>query len=132
MAALAGGTGRFRYGVVTAFTPRMTAANSFQRQPGAAHRAVLPHRFKGVGRTGGLEPAPATRTAERAQQRGQRHPVNPNEQRQDVLGQIHARAPSSACPRSAARKSRSTSASALPAIDGRATSTKSIVRRNSC
>lgn len=47
----------FRYGVVSAFSPRMTTQNSFDSQITAIKQAVLLQSLDHITRAGGLEPA---------------------------------------------------------------------------
>ena len=51
----------FRYGVVSAFSPRMTTQDSFDSQIASIKQAVFLQSFNHITRTGGLESASCRR-----------------------------------------------------------------------
>ena len=109
--------------------PWMTTANSFSREKTSARNAVFLQRFDSVGRTTRLEPALPQRPEQKSFRRRQRPAIQPHCKNQNVPNWIHSfKSPALL---SAAIKSFSTSLNFFPAIEGRATSTRSTGFRKS-
>jgi hypothetical protein len=112
----------------------MAAANSCRRQPTTGKGAATTHCFQGVLRATRLEPACAARAKKERLRRGERPAIKLHRCYQDPLRWVHV-LPASLSRlafRSVANRSLSTWASLFPAIDGRATSTKSTGLPISC
>src|SRR6516162_10204353 len=104
-------------------------------QPTSFASAVGLHRLQGIGRTARFEPALSGRPEKRIFRRGDNPAIKSYCCHQNVLSQIHGsllRTFNNPAFRSVVKKSFSTSPKLLPAIDGRATSTKSTCERKSC
>ena len=121
---------------MAAAAPRMAAANALHRQPASGQRAVAAQGFQRVFRAARREPAAPQRPEQERLGRGNHPAIKAHAENQDMLGRIHSiRALAgfnNLAFRSVVRKSRSTSANPLPAIDGRATSTRSTGPARSC
>lgn len=100
----------------------MTAAQAFGGKPASTECAMCTHRLGGVCGAGWREPTAAQRSEERPQRRREHRTINFYRPEQYVLGWVHLSNP--AC-RNVAIKSRSTLTKSFPAMEGRATSTRS-------
>src|SRR2546426_939783 len=100
----------------------MTPADAPQRQPPAANGSVLHDGFQRVCGTTRRKAAPAQRAEKKHLGRRQNAAIGPDCENQYVLCQIQCSL-SNLARRMAVKKSRSTSASRLPTIDGVATNT---------
>lgn len=132
--------------IVAAIAPRMTPANPFHAQPGSGGCPVGLDGINGIFRATRREPALTKGAEQKGLGRRQGPPVGPHREQQKMLDRIHnsrgpadgsafwpRRSPCSRPPRrSVVRKSRSTSARFLPAIDARATRTRSSGWARSC
>ena len=121
---------------MSAPAPGMTPANAFNCQPASGQCAVVADGFQRVlGATRREAAAP-----QRPEQKGlcrRKHPlIEAHAHDQDMLGGIHAVSPATGFNnlafRIVVRKSLSTAANPLPAIDWRATSTRSTGAARSC
>ncbi len=116
--------------IIAMRAPGVAAADSSSRQRPARQDAVEANCLARVLGAGGRITASSRRAKENRQRRGNHCLVAAYEQNQNPLSNVHW-PPIPACRRTR-KKSRSTSASFLPAMEGRATSTKSIGPESSC
>ena len=122
--------------IITAPAPGMATAHSAQRQPASPQRPMHPQRVYGVLRTARRETAMRQRPEQHGF-RGRNHPpVKADGKDQDMLNGVHRDTSilhlNNLAFLSAVKKSRSTAAKVLPAIEGRATRTSSTGRASSC
>jgi hypothetical protein len=116
----------FRYQIATAAAPGMAPANSFHAEPRSFNRAVTRQGFERVLRATWRKPALPGVSEEERFCRRKDELIKPYGKHQNVLGRVHPlRHFNNPAFRNVVKKSRSTSANCLPAIDGRATKTRS-------
>src|SRR5262245_37175065 len=114
------------HGIGATTAPGMTATDAFDRQPAAARHAVNSDRFERILRAARLETAPATWAKQRALHRRKHPTIKPNPEHQNVLTCVHPDPYlKSLAFRRVVKKSFSTSANIFPAMEGRATRTRS-------
>ena len=109
----------------------MAAAKSPRRQNPTRQGAVPPDGLPRVVGAGGRVTTPPRRAKKNRQRGRNRRLITADQPNQNSLRHIHGPPPMRACRRTR-KKSRSTSASFLPAMEGRATSTKSTGPASSC
>ena len=127
---------------MSALVPWMATANAFHGQPAPREGAVRSDGFQGVSRAARRVAAPRQRAEQKSLGRRNRPAIDAHRKNQNVLGQIHSVLYSAlAVPRSVlnnparrnvVKKSFSTSVKLRPAIEGRATRTRSTDCANSC
>jgi len=121
---------------MSAPAPGMATANPFQGQPASGQRAVAAEGVQRVFRATRREPAPPQRSEEERFCRRNHPPIQVDARNQDMLGRIHSTRTVSGFNnfafRIVTRKSFSTAAKPLPAMDWRATSTRSTGAARSC
>ena len=117
---------------MAAATPGMTTANALQREPTAGNGAVTLNGLQTVSRATRRVATSRGRAEQSRFDRRQPVTVRLQPEYEDVLKGIHSGAFSSFARRMAERKSRSTSESCFPTIDGRATRTTRTGSRKSC
>ena len=116
---------------MAASSPGMAAAQAAQGQPASAQCAIALNRFERVLRTGRREPTPPQRAEQRRFRRRQHPAIPAHRGDQNELSRIHGSL-NNLPRRKAHKKSRSTSASGLPTMEDRATSTIVTGCRKSC
>ena len=119
-----------------AAAPRMATADALHRQPASGQRAVLAQSIERIfGAARRIAAAPHRPKQERLG-RGKHPTIQAHAEYQNMLSRIHSIRPlagfNNLALRSVVRKSRSTSAKPLLAMDGRATSTRSTGPAKSC
>ena len=121
------GTPNLGDGVLPSASPGMTAAQTLQGQPTPGQDAMPGDRFDRVGRATRRKPAMAKRSKNKDLCRRNRPSVYPQTQDENVLPCVHfpPRSFNSPAFLRLVKKSLSTSANSLPAIEGRATRTNS-------
>jgi hypothetical protein len=77
------------HGIVTAFTPRMTAADPLYRQYSAGTGTARLHGLQGIARTARRKTTAAAGSKQKDLSRRNRPAIGPNGENQDVLGQVH-------------------------------------------
>lgn len=120
---------------MSASAPRMAPAKSFDGQPASRHGAVRLDRLQRVHRAGRGVTAAGERTEHRAQRRRNRPAIKPDAGNQNVLNRVHSVgfvAFNNFAFRNVVKKSFSTAAYFLPAMEGRATNTRSTATDNEC
>jgi len=75
--------------IVTAFSPRMTAANPLRRQKCSFHRAMLAHRVHRVNRARRRETTTGAGTEQKSLRRRNRQAIYANSENQNVLKRVH-------------------------------------------
>ena len=78
-----------RYGVVSAATPRVAAADALQSDPAAGKGALHTDGFERIGGTTGSEPATPQWAEQGRLGRRQRPAIKPDAEYEDVLKRIH-------------------------------------------
>ena len=121
---------------MSAPAPGMTPANAFHCHPASRQRAMAAEGFQRVCGAARREPAASQRPEYEGLCRRQHPLIEAHARDQDMLGGIHSVSPAvgfnNLALRSVVRKSLSTAAKPLPAIDWRATSTRSTGAARSC
>ena len=125
-----------RHRIMPAAAPRMATPNPLQRQPASRQRAVVTQRRQRVFRTARREPATPQRPEKERLGRGNHPAITLHAKYQDVLSCVHWTFPPAGFNKpaflSVVMKSFSTSANSFPAMDARATSTRSTGAARSC
>jgi len=116
---------------MSATAPGVTPAKAPQGEPDAANRAVLRDGFQRIFRTTRRKATPSQRTKEYRLGRRQNAAISPDCENQYVSSRIQCSL-SNFARRMAFKKSRSTSASRFPTMDGVATSTIVTGANKSC
>jgi len=118
-----------RDGVIAAAAPGMASANPPHGQPAPSQRAVRSDGVQRVFRATRGEPATAQRPEQQRFCRGNHPAIQAHAQHQNMLDRVHSARPAmgfnNLALRSVVKKSFSTAANPLPAMDWRATSTSS-------
>lgn len=112
--------------------PRMTTAQPAHPEQRSPTSAMQANGLHGVMRTARGEPATSGRAKENSEKGRERPLIQANEASEKFLRPIHEIPFSSRASRRTRKKSRSTSRNGRPAMDGRATKTRSMLRARSC